>query len=85
MQGPLEERIRQLVGAKLARPILGRIVSAAAPPERRRAASRNERLASVLRGVARILEASTLHAGARRPLEELDALFRGDTDAEDAR
>ncbi len=82
-RGPLEERLRPLVGDELTAPVLERLLAGPAPPDPRPPGAPEGRLARVLRGMAEVFERSSL-AAARRPLDELDALFGGGAAAEGA-
>lgn len=73
----LEQRLRPLVGEDLLRPVLERILSENALTAPSEAGAVDGRLVRVLRGLAGILEGSTLHADALRPLKELAELFGG--------
>ncbi len=80
----LDDRLRGLVESALRRPLTERIlpvgdrapVAATAPGE--------SRVARAYQGLRALVEGSALHAGARRPLDELDALWGRAADAEGA-
>jgi hypothetical protein len=80
-QSPLEERLRPVVGDELVAPILERLLGAAEPSTPRAAGSQEARIARVLQGMREVFDRAALHT-ARRPLDELDALFGGAAAAE---
>lgn len=76
--GVLDERLRLLVGDGLVTPVRERLLSVPPPAETRPRVGAETRLARVMVGMAEVFARASLPA-ARRPLEELDDLFRGES------